>query len=214
MKRIHSPRAASAIRLHFSRTFQRAARLRLLSISSCAPSVVAAANLIASSLLRGGKLVLFGNGGSAADAQHIAAEFVCRFRRDRAPLAALALTTDTSILTAVANDYGFRAVFSRQLASLAAPADVVLAISTSGRSPNVLAGARQARRLALPVIGLSGQPGGPLARLSHVSIRIPSHETALVQECHIAIGHVLCEAVESIVLGLPLSSPRSSRSTR
>jgi D-sedoheptulose 7-phosphate isomerase len=192
--------AAKSIREHFTRTFREGARLRLRVIVSCGPSVVAAAELIASSLHRGGKLLLFGNGGSAADAQHIAAEFVCRFHRDRAPLAAIALTTDTSVLTAVGNDYGFRMIFSRQVAALASPADVVLAISTSGGSPNVLEGAREARRGGLPVISLSGQAGGPLARLSSIAIRIPSQNTALVQECHLAIGHVLCEAAEDLVL--------------
>jgi D-sedoheptulose 7-phosphate isomerase len=200
MNRENRPMAIKSIREHFTRTFREGARLRLRAITSCAPSVVAAAELIASSLHRGGKLLLFGNGGSAADAQHIAAEFVCRFHHDRAPLAAVALTTDTSILTAVGNDYGFRMIFSRQVAALAAPGDVVLAISTSGSSPNIIEGARQARRRGIPVIGLSGGSGGPLAKLSSITIRIPSQNTAHVQECHIAIGHVLCEAAEYLVL--------------
>jgi D-sedoheptulose 7-phosphate isomerase len=214
MNREKWPMATKSIREHFVRTFRECARLHLRAIITCGPSVVAAAELIASSLHCGGKLLLFGNGGSAADAQHIAAEFVCRFHRDRAPLSAIALTTDTSILTAVGNDYGFRVIFSRQVAALALPADVVLAISTSGSSPNVLEGAREARRRGLPVISLSGQSGGPLAKLSSIAIRIPSQNTALVQECHIAIGHVLCEAAEDLVLPGTASRPAPARPRR
>ena len=143
----------------------------------------------------GRKLLLCGNGGSAADAQHIAAELVGRFVRERAPLPAIALTVDTSILTAVGNDYGFEHVFSRQVAALGAAGDLLVAISTSGKSPNVLAAAREARARGVKIIGMTGQDGGPLAELCDVSLRNPSRNTARIQECHITIGHLLCEAM-------------------
>lgn len=192
-----------AFRERIVRTLREGAELRLRLIESCAEVAAKAAEAIQNSMQNGGRLLLFGNGGSAADAQHIAAEFVCRFVRERDPLPALALTTDTSILTAVSNDYGFDHVFARQIHALSGPADVVLAISTSGRSPNVLAGVKTARQRGLKTIGLTGGDGGPLARLADIAIIVPSKNTALVQECHIALGHILCEATEMLLLGQP-----------
>jgi len=162
-----------------------------------AEAIGRAAQAIVTALTEGGKVMLFGNGGSAADAQHIAAEFVCRFQRDRRPLSALALTTDTSVLTAIGNDYGFEQVFARQAQALGRPGDVVVAISTSGRSPNVLAGVRAAKEMGLTTIGLTGGDGGELACLVDISIVVPATDTARIQECHIAIGHLLCEAAEA-----------------
>ena len=161
-----------------------------------AEAIGRATQAIVTALAGGGKVMLFGNGGSAADAQHIAAEFVGRFARERTPLPALALTTDTSVLTALSNDYGFEHVFARQVQALGRPGDVAVAISTSGRSPNVLAGVQVAREIGLTTIGLTGGDGGELARLVDIPIVVPSTDTARIQECHITIGHIFCEAVE------------------
>ena len=159
--------------------------------------IVKAAMLIARCLQSGNKLLLFGNGGSAADAQHLAAEFVGRFVRERAGLPAIALTTDSSILTAVGNDYGFEQVFARQIQALGRPGDVAVAISTSGNSANVLEGVKEARKRNLKTIGLTGKDGGALAQQADVAITIPSTSTARIQECHIAIGHLFCELVDA-----------------
>ena len=147
-------------------------------------------------LRAGGKLLFFGNGGSAADAQHLAAEFVGRFVRERAGLPAIALTTDSSILTAVGNDYGFDQIFARQVQALGRPGDVAIAISTSGNSPNIIEGVKAARKGYLKTIGLSGKDGGLLAAEADVVITIASTSTARIQECHITIGHLLCELTE------------------
>ncbi len=148
------------------------------------------------SIRSGGKLLLFGNGGSAADAQHIAAELVIRYHSDRPAIAAIALTTDTSALTAGANDLGFESVFSRQLEALGRPGDVAVGISTSGRSPNVLAALRLARARGLSTTGLTGGDGGELRALCDSALIVPSRVTARIQEIHIFLGHVLCKALE------------------
>jgi D-sedoheptulose 7-phosphate isomerase len=149
----------------------------------------------------GGKLLLFGNGGSAGDAQHIAAELVIRYHTDRDAIAAIALTTDSSALTASANDHGFEFVFSRQVEALGRPGDVAVGISTSGRSRNVLNGLREARRRRLQTTGLIGGDGGEMRALCDASITVPSAITARIQEMHIYIGHLLCKALE-LRLGL------------
>lgn len=141
-------------------------------------------------------MLFFGNGGSAADAQHLAAEFVGRFVRERNGLAAIALTTDSSILTAVGNDYGFDQIFARQIQALTRPGDVAVAISTSGNSPNILEGVRAARKANAKTIGLSGRDGGALAKEADLAITIASSNTARIQECHIAIGHLFCELTD------------------
>lgn len=147
--------------------------------------------------IRGGrKLLLAGNGGSAADAQHIAAEFVSRFAFDRPGLPAIALTTDTSILTAIGNDYGYDKVFERQLQALGMAGDVFIAYSTSGRSPNVLAGLREARARGLVCIGLTGAHEGAMEPLCDVLLRVPSRDTAEIQQGHAVLGHILCGLVE------------------
>lgn len=155
------------------------------------------AELAAATLAGGGKLLLFGNGGSAADAQHIAAEFVGRFRFDRAALAAIALTTDTSLLTAVANDYGFAAIFARQVEGLGRPGDLALGLSTSGNSVNVLEGLRTARAAGLHAAAFGGGDGGALPGLADPLLLVPSADTPRIQEMHILLGHALCEAVEA-----------------
>ena len=163
----------------------------------CHASIQQAAEVITAALQVGKKLLLCGNGGSAADAQHIAAEFVGRFERDRRPYPAIALTTDTSALTAIANDYGFEQLFARQVEALTTPGDVLLAISTSGSSPNVLAALRIAHRLGCRTIGLTGAKGQQLVALCDVAVVVPSERTARIQEAHMLIGHLWCELVEA-----------------
>jgi D-sedoheptulose 7-phosphate isomerase len=150
---------------------------------------------------RGGKLLLFGNGGSASDAQHIAAELVIRYHTNRDAIAAIALTTDTSALTAGANDMGFESIFARQVEALGRPGDVAVGISTSGRSRNVVNGLREARRRQLRTTGLLGADGGEMRSLCDASILVPSAITARIQEMHIFAGHLLCKALE-VRLGL------------
>jgi len=159
--------------------------------------IARAAETMLRTLREGGKLIFFGNGGSAADAQHLAAEFVGHYVGERAPLAAIALSTDTSALTAIGNDYGFDQVFARQLQALARRGDVAVAISTSGRSPNILCALEVARSIGLVTVALTGERGAALASKVDVAIVVPSSSTARIQECHIAIGHVLCEYVDA-----------------
>jgi D-sedoheptulose 7-phosphate isomerase len=153
-------------------------------------------DILQDSVRRGGKLLLFGNGGSAADAQHIAAELVIRYQTDRPAIAAVALTTDTSALTACGNDFGFDALFSRQIEALARKDDVAIGISTSGRSANVLAGLREARHRGARTVGLAGGEGGDMVGVCDAIIVVPSRVTARIQEMHIMIGHMLCKALE------------------
>ncbi len=160
-----------------------------------------AAALLAGALGGGRKLMLCGNGGSAADSQHIAAELTGRFIKDRRPLAALALTTDTSALTCIANDYSYEDVFARQVTGLGVRGDCLIGISTSGNSKNVIRAVEAAREIGIHVIGLLGREGGALAALCDVPIVVPSAVTARIQEAHIFIGHTLCGLVES-ALGL------------
>lgn len=145
----------------------------------------------------GGKLIFFGNGGSAADAQHIAAELAVRFLGDRPPIPALALTTDTSVLTACGNDLGFEYIFSRQIEAIARDVDIVFGISTSGRSRNVLLGVEAARRIGASAVGLTGADGGSFAPICDATLEVPSRTVARIQEIHILIGHSLCAALEA-----------------
>ncbi len=168
--------------------------------------VEAAAGLLAETLRQGGKILLFGNGGSAADAQHLAAEFVNRFQIERPPLAALALTTDTSVLTSIANDYDFQEVFAKQVRALGKAGDAALGLSTSGRSPNVVLALEAARQMGLKTIALSGGDGGPVAAAADVAIVVPSRSTPRIQEVHITIGHILCELVDYLLF--PEAFPR------
>lgn len=160
------------------------------------PVIEEAGNIISGRIAKGGKLIVMGNGGSAADAQHIAAEMVGRFEYEHAPIPALALTTNASTLTAVSNDFGFEEVFSRQMESLLREEDVVLAISTSGSSENILRAIEAAHRKNVPVIGLSGKDGGKLAEICDLCITINCNRTCRIQEMHILIGHILCEIIE------------------
>jgi D-sedoheptulose 7-phosphate isomerase len=161
-----------------------------------APHVGVAGQLSAETLRAGGKLLFCGNGGSAADSQHLASELTGRFIKDRRPLAALALTTDSSALTCIGNDYAFDEVFARQVAGLGRAGDVLVAISTSGNSRNVLRAVEEARRIGMKVVGLLGRDGGVLKAQCDVAIVVPSDVTARIQEAHILIGHTLCGLIE------------------
>ena len=152
--------------------------------------------LVSHSFEAGNKLFLFGNGGSAADAQHIAAEFVNRYIMDRPPLPAVALTTDTSILTSVSNDMAFNDIFSRQIKALGKEGDVAVGISTSGNSPNVIKAFEVAKEMGIKTVALTGNDGGILAKLADLSLIVSSNSTPRIQETHILIGHLLCEMVE------------------
>lgn len=158
--------------------------------------IAEAAMQAADCLRRGGKVLFCGNGGSAADSQHLASELAGRFVRDRRPLAGLALTTDSSALTSIGNDYAFDEVFARQVAALGRSGDVLVAISTSGHSRNVVRAVEEARQWGLHTVGLLGRDGGPLRGLCHTPIVVPSDVTARIQECHILIGHTLCGLIE------------------
>lgn len=150
--------------------------------------------------IRGDRKVMFaGNGGSAADAQHLAGELVSRFNYDRPGMAGLALTTDTSILTSIGNDYGFDKSFSRQVEALARPGDVLIGISTSGKSPNVLRALEAARERGVTVIGFTGRDGGVMAALCDVEVRIPDFSTPLIQQGHMAVGHLICALIEEAI---------------
>jgi D-sedoheptulose 7-phosphate isomerase len=155
----------------------------------------------ADSLNAGGKIIFFGNGGSAADAQHLAAELVVRLRSDRRALAALALTTNPSVLTAAANDFGYEQVFARQIEAFATERDVVVALSTSGTSPNVIAGARAAIAQRAFCVGVTGETGGKLASMANLLLNVPSEDPQRIQEAHITIGHIACGLIEKILFG-------------
>jgi phosphoheptose isomerase len=161
-----------------------------------AQPVLDAAATIVDALRSGGKLLVFGNGGSAADAQHVAAELVGRFTRERAALAAMALTTDTSVLTSIANDYAYDRVFARQVEALGRGGDVAFGISTSGDSPNVVAALETARALHMHTIALTGRDGGPVGRAAAIHVNVPGNNTARVQEVHRTLLHVICDLVE------------------
>jgi D-sedoheptulose 7-phosphate isomerase len=165
-----------------------------------APATVAAiAGVICDAVLKGKKVLLFGNGGSAADAQHVAAELVGRFSRPRAAIFAIALTTDSSAITALANDFGFETIFERQVLGLASPGDVVIALSTSGKSTNVLRGLKAARLRSATTIGLTGAASSPIEALCDICFHAPSKVTPRIQELHILALHAACEVVDEVV---------------
>jgi D-sedoheptulose 7-phosphate isomerase len=154
------------------------------------------AEVTANALRNGGKLLLAGNGGSAADAQHIAGEMLSRLNYDRAPAAAIALTTDTSVLTAIGNDYGYERIFERQILGLGCPGDVLIAISTSGRSPNILRAISAGREKSLAIVGFTGRTGGEMAARCDLCLLAPSESTQLIQQIHITAGHIICGLVD------------------
>ena len=165
----------------------------------CTEEIVEMAHIITTAMSQGRRVVFFGNGGSAADAQHISAELVGKFKKMRAPLRALALTTNTSIITAIGNDISFDEIFSRQVTATVEKGDVVVGISTSGRSKNVILAVREASRIGAKTIALTGGDGGPLAPLCDHKVIVPSSDTQRIQECHIMIGHVVCELIDDAV---------------
>ncbi len=161
--------------------------------------LTAAARMLAEAFKEGNKVLLFGNGGSAADAQHLAAEFVNRFQVERPPLPAIALTTDTSILTAIGNDYDFQDIFVKQIMALGRKGDVAWGISTSGSSPNVVKGLEAAKKQKLYTLAVTGCDGGKMAPLADICLNVPSHDTPRVQEVQITIGHILCDLVDFLL---------------
>lgn len=179
--------------------FREGARALESFADAASGELVRFAGAAAQCLRQGGKVLAFGNGGSAADAQHLAAELVNRFRIDRPPLAALALTTDTSALTAIGNDFGFDQVFEKQVRALARPGDVALGITTSGTSPNVVRGLEAARSAGCLCAGLTGGSGGRLGELCDFVFVVPSRETPRIQECHIAWIHAFCDLIDAIL---------------
>ena len=163
--------------------------------------ILQAAQALVDRLRKGGKVLWMGNGGSAADSQHMAAELVGRYNRERGGLASIALTTDSSILTSIANDYGFETIFTRQIEALCTPSDAVIGISTSGNSANVIAAITKAREIGAFTIDLAGRDGGQLATAAELCMTIPVDSTARIQEAHVLIGHILCDWVEEAFAG-------------
>ena len=165
-------------------------------VKGLAPDVIRLADAVLDCLRGGGKVLWMGNGGSAADAQHLAAELMVRYKAERGPLASIALTTDTSLITAHSNDYSFDTLFSRQIEGLARPGDLVIGISTSGNSGNIIKAVEQAQLMGVKTATLLGRDGGKLGQLADVSVIVPCDETARIQEAHIFIGHWLCEVLD------------------
>jgi len=188
-----------------SQHFTDSAQTKLDAIEMLAAPIAGATELMVGALINNGKILACGNGGSAADAQHFAAELVGRFEMERQGLAAIALTTDSSIMTAVANDYGYNAVFEKQVRALGQPGDVLLAISTSGNSPSVIEAIRAAHDNDLHVIALTGKGGGEIGALlrdSDVHLCVPSDRTARIQEVHLLVIHCLCDGIDCLLLGV------------
>ncbi len=188
----HAQAMSASIAAHIEASM--ATKQRVLEGDTAVLGEIAA--IVIDALRRGNKVLFFGNGGSAADSQHLAAELIGRFRRERAALPALALTTDSSILTALANDYSYDIVFSRQLQAFGRAGDVALGITTSGNSANVLCAMETARALGMKTIGFTGESGGKLKDLVDVCFCVPSRETSHIQEMHITVGHAVCEMIE------------------
>ena len=178
-------------------------RVKEQFVSQYASLIREVSELIVSCFRNGNKLLLMGNGGSSSDASHIAGEFVNRFLKDRPPLPAIALNTDMAVITSIGNDYGFNLIFSRQVETLAKEGDIVIAISTSGNSPNVIAAVETARKMGNTTIGLTGGSGGKLASLVDYAFIVPSKATPRIQEVHITLGHVICQVVEDAMFGEP-----------
>ncbi|HEA46979.1 MAG TPA: SIS domain-containing protein [bacterium] len=178
------------------RELEESARVKKLVAKELAEKIAEASQLVIECFGKGGKLLLFGNGGSAADAQHIATELVCRFQKERKALPALALSTNSSLVTAQTNDLGFETIFSRQIEAWAKKGDIAIAISTSGNSPNILEGAKKAKELGMRTIGFIGKGGGELKNLVDLPLIVPSDDVPRIQEVHITIGHIICHLVE------------------
>ncbi len=175
---------------------KKGAKIRVEFFQENNKKILEVSRQIAQCLVNGGKILLCGNGGSAADAQHIAAEFVCRFRIERPPLPAIALTTDTSILTAISNDYSFEDLFARQVQAIGNEGDILMGISTSGKSKNVIKALIEAKEKGMITVGLTGKRGGDMEDHCDFIFKVPTENTALIQEVHITIGHLLCRFVD------------------
>src|SRR3989338_1871272 len=173
--------------------FSESIKVKEKTLSDNLEAIVQAVKVITDSLKKNNKIIIFGNGGSAADSQHIAAEFIGRFQKERKALAAIALTTDTSVITALGNDYGFDTIFSRQIEGIGKKGDVAVGISTSGNSINVIEGVKKARQMGLKTVSLTGCHGGKLAKLTDISLIVPAEKTARIQETHICMSHAICE---------------------
>jgi D-sedoheptulose 7-phosphate isomerase len=184
--------------------FRESADVKVRFIRQNAEFLAQAVKMIVRAFKAGNKVLLFGNGGSAADAQHIAAEFVNRFLIERPPLPAIALTTDTSILTSISNDYGYVDSFAKQVKALGRERDVAVGISTSGAAANVIKAIQVAKEMGLKTVGLSGRDGGEVSRLVDIALVVDSQSTPRIQEVHITIGHVLCEMVDRMLFQHPL----------
>lgn len=189
--------------------FQESATLKLHVAATQADLVQAMIDRIWDSLQQGGKLLLCGNGGSASDAQHLATECVVRLQNDRCPLPAMALASDAGLLTAAGNDYGFESIFVRQVAAFGHPGDVLLVLSTSGNSVNVVRAVEEARRRDLWTLALLGKGGGAVAPLVHLALVVPSANTQRIQEVHMTIGHIVCGALERRAIANPLAVPHT-----
>jgi D-sedoheptulose 7-phosphate isomerase len=176
--------------------FKECGEVRARFLKENLPKFLETINLLSQAFERGNKLLLFGNGGSAADAQHIAAEFVNRYIIDRPPLPAIALTTDTSILTSVSNDLAFQEIFAKQVKALGKEGDVAIGLSTSGNSSNVIKAFEVAREMGIKTVALAGNDGGMLAKIADIAMIVPSSSTPRIQETHILVAHILCEMVE------------------
>ncbi|HUX66472.1 MAG TPA: D-sedoheptulose 7-phosphate isomerase [Terriglobales bacterium] len=185
----------------FQANFERSRAVKLATLERLQPALVRAAETMVACYQQGGKAIFCGNGGSAADAQHLAAEFVGRYLAERRPLPALALNANSSAVTAIGNDYGYEHAFARQLEALARPGDVVVGITTSGNSANIVEALRRGRALGLATVGLTGEGGGKLRAVADILLDVSSQETPRIQECHILIGHCLCQAVEQALFG-------------
>ena len=172
--------------------------IRLLAETS-SDQIAEVAALMADCMRSGGKVLLFGNGGSASDAQHLAGELVGRFRMERNAFPAISLATNTSIITAVANDYEYNMIFARQVEALGRKTDVIVGISTSGNSPNVVEGIKKAKQIGAKTVGLTGGNGGKIAELADMALIVPSSDTPRIQEAHIVIGHIICDVVEKLM---------------
>jgi D-sedoheptulose 7-phosphate isomerase len=182
------------------KAFEESAAVKQQFVKENVDTIIEVSRMIADSLNKGGKLLLFGNGGSSTDASHIAAEFVNRFMKDRPPFPAIALNTDMAVITSISNDYDFSEIFARQLKALAQEGDVVLAISTSGNSPNVLKAIDVAKKKKLKTIAFTGAKGDKLASKTDYVFAVPSSNTPRIQETHSILGHVICQMVEEILL--------------
>jgi len=196
MKKSKNHPATSTDLALIRKRIQQSARVKQRFSHRLMGDVARAAHMIVESYSYGGKLILFGNGGSAADAQHIACELVGRFLMERRPLEAIALGTNVSTLTSIANDYGYDRAFERQIEAVARPDDIVIGISTSGTSANIVRAMKRAKKIGCTTIGMTGQTGGTLKETADVLLNVPSKDTPRIQESHILIGHIVCELVE------------------